>query len=73
MIKKMIYLDEDMDSALQRIAHSQGKSVSRIIREAIRSFFAKEEIYDLAKYEQRMAEYLGDPSTATPFREIMDK
>ena len=69
----MIYLDENMEAALERIAHAQRKSVSQIIREAILRFFQRKEYYDLAKYDQRMAEYLGKPSTAVPFREIMDK
>jgi len=73
MIKKMIYLDENMNVALQRIAHAQHKSVSRLIREAIHVFFKKEDIYDLAKYDERMAEYLGKPSSAVLFRGIMDK
>jgi len=73
MIKKMIYLDEEMNVALQRIAHAQHQSVSKVIRESIQLFFKKEEVYDLAKYDQRMAEYLGNPSSSVPFRAIMDK
>ena len=69
----MIYIEENMGLALERIAHSQHKSVSQIIREAIENFFKKKEVYDLAKYDQRMAEYLGSPSSAVPFRQIMDK
>jgi hypothetical protein len=73
MIKKMIYLDEGTDVSLRRIAHSRHTSVSQIIRDSIRSLFKKEEVYDLAEYDRRMAEYLGDPSSAVPFRDIMDK
>lgn len=73
MIKKMIYIDKSMDSALGRIANAQHKSVSQVIREAIAGYFTKKEVYDLAKYDERMAEYLGKPSTAVPFRDIMDK
>ncbi len=73
MIKKMIYLDPTMDKTLQRIAHQQHKSISQVIREAIQSFFQKKEIYNLVKYDERMADYLGNPSSAVPFRDIMDK
>jgi len=73
MIKKMIYIDETMASSLERIAHAQRRSVSAVIRNAIRSFFKAKEVYDLAKYDERMAEYLGSPSSAVPFRKIMDR
>ena len=73
MIKKMIYLDASMDQTLQRIAHVQHKSVSQVIRDAIERFFKDKEVYDLAVYDSRMAEYLGKPSSAVPFRDIMDK
>lgn len=73
MIKKMIYVDKVMDSALQRVAHVQHKSVAQIVREALDEFFKNKEVYDLAKYDQRMAEYLGKPSSAVPFRKVMDK
>lgn len=74
MIKKMIYLDARMETALERVAHAQRKSVSNVIREAIAYFFRnKKEIFDLVEYDRRMAEYLGKPSSATAFRDIMDK
>ena len=73
MIKKMIYVDKVTDSALKHVAHAQHKSVAQVIREALEEFFKKKEVYDLAKYDQRMAEYLGNPSSATPFRKVMDK
>jgi predicted transcriptional regulator len=73
MNKKMIYIDKVMDATLQRVAHAQHKSVAQVIREAIEEFFKKKEIYDLVEYDRRMAEYLGKPAAAVPFREIMDK
>ena len=74
MLKKMIYLDEKMGTALDLVAHAQHKSVSKVIREAIQFFFqSKKEIYDLTEYDRRMAEYLGNPSSSVPFRDIMDK
>ncbi len=73
MIKRMIYLDETTNSALYKIAHAKHKSVSQVIREAIASYFTKKDVYDLATYDERMAEYLGKPSSAVAFRDIMDK
>ena len=72
MIKKMIYLEEEMETALERIAQAQRKSVSQVIRDAINQLFQKKEIYDLVEYDRRMAEYLGNPSLAVPFRDVMD-
>lgn len=69
----MIYLEEDMEKSLKRIAHSENKSVSELIREAIQKLLHSEEYYDMAVYDKRMAEYLGNPSAAVPFRDIMDK
>ncbi|MBI4387034.1 MAG: CopG family transcriptional regulator [Elusimicrobia bacterium] len=72
MIKRMIYLEDSMAAALQRIARSENKSVSELVRQAIGKLFEGKEYYDLARYDERMAEYLGKPSSAAPFREIMD-
>lgn len=73
MVKKMIYIEEYMENALQRIAHIQNKSVSELIREAIRHLFHSREYYDIALYDKRMAAYLGNKSSAIKFRDIMDK
>lgn len=72
MVKKMIYIEEEMGKGLEHIARAEGKSVSEVIREAIRRMFKSKEYYDLALYDKRMAEYLGKPSAAVPFRDIMD-
>jgi hypothetical protein len=72
-IKKMIYIDRVMDQTLSRAAHAKHKSVSQLIREAIAKYLSQGEFADLAKLDQRMAEYLGKPSSAVPFRDIMDK
>lgn len=71
MVKKMIYLEEGMESGLARVARAENKSVSEVIREAIRRMFASKEYYDLALYDKRMAEYLGKPSSSVSFRDIM--
>ena len=73
MVKKMIYLEKEMDGALKRIAAAERTSVSEVIREAVRRLFHSREYHDLALYDRRMAEYLGDPSVAAPFREVMGK
>ena len=73
MIKKMIYLAEGMEKGLERIARAEHKSVSAVIRDAIEKLFRSKEYYDLAVYDQRMAEYLGKPGSAVPFRKIMDE
>jgi hypothetical protein len=74
VIKKMIYLEESMGIALGRVAQTQNKSISKIIREAISDFFKKNpEIYNLAEYDHRMAEYLGQPSVAVRFRDVVDR
>jgi predicted transcriptional regulator len=72
-VKKMIYLDRVMDQTLTRAAHAKHKSVSQMIREAIAKYLNQAEFADLAKLDARMAEYLGRPSTALSFRDIMDK
>ena len=72
MVKKMIYIEEGMADGLARIAGVERKSVSEVIREAIRRMLQSKEYHDLALYDQRMAEYLGKPSTALPFRDVMD-
>ena len=72
MVKKMIYLEDEMDSGLKRIARSENKSVSEVIRQAIKGLFRSKEYHDLLLYDSRMAEYLGKPSLAIPFRDIMD-
>lgn len=72
MVKKMIYLEESMGTGLDRIARAENKSVSEVIREAIRRLFRSKEYHDLAVYDRRMAEYLGRPSSAVPFRDVMD-
>lgn len=72
MVKKMIYLEEGMDRGLERIARVENKSVSELIREAIRRMFQSKEYFDLALYDKRMAEYLGKPSSAAAFRDVMD-
>ena len=72
MVKKMIYLEEGMDKGLERIARSENKSVSELIREAIRRMFQSKEYYDLAVYDKRMAEYLGKPASGVAFRDNMD-
>ena len=72
MVKKMIYLEAEMEKGLERIAHAENKSVSAVIREAIGYLFKRKEYYDLVVYDKRMAEYLGKPSSAVPFRDIMD-
>lgn len=72
MVKKMIYLEPEMQKTLERVAHAQNKSVSQVIREAIADLFRKKEVYDLVEYDRRMAEYLGNQSLATPFRGVMD-
>jgi len=71
-IKKMIYIDRVMDQTLTRAAHAKHKSVSQMIREAIAEYLNQKEFADLAKLDARMAEYLGKPSSAVPFRDIMD-
>jgi predicted transcriptional regulator len=71
-IKKMIYIDRVMDQTLTRAAHATHKSVSQMIREAIAKYLKQEEFADLAKLDERMAEYLGKPSSAVAFRDIMD-
>lgn len=73
MVKKMIYIEDEMVGALERIASAERTSVSEIIREAIRRLFHSKEYHDLALYDRRMAEYLGNPSVAAPFREVMGK
>lgn len=73
MIKKMIYVDRVMDQTLQRVSHVKHKSVSQLIRDALEAYFQNEEFADLAKLDARMAEYLGKPSSAVSFRDIMDK
>lgn len=73
MVKKMIYLEEGMERSLERIAQNENKSVSEVIRVAIRRLFQSKEYLDLALYDKRMAEYLGKPSSAVPFRDIMDE
>ena len=72
MIKKMIYLEEEADRDLRKIAEVERKSVSELIREAIRKLLRSQEYHDLVLYDKRMAEYLGKPSSAIPFREVMD-
>lgn len=72
MVKKMIYIEEEMEQSLKRVAQADDKSVSELIREAIRKLLLSKEYYNLAVYDQRMAEYLGKPSAAVPFRRIMD-
>lgn len=72
MVKKMIYLEEGMGGALERIARTENKSVSEVIREAIRRLFRDKEYHDLVLYDKRMAEYLGKPASAVAFRDIMD-
>lgn len=73
MVKRMIYLEEGMDKGLERIAQAENKSVSEVIRAAIRKLFRGREYYDLILYDKRMAEYLGRPPVAVPFRDVMDK
>lgn len=73
MVKKMIYLEENMEKGLARIARAENKSVSEIIREAVRRLFRSKEYHDLALYDKRMAEYLGKPALGVPFRDIMDE
>lgn len=73
MVKKMIYLEDEMERGLERIAHSENKSVSEVIRDAVRKLFQSKEYHDLAVYDKRMAEYLGKPSSAVRFRDVMDK
>lgn len=73
MVKKMIYIEEEMGKGLEHIARAEGKSVSEVIREAVRRLFRSREYYDLALYDKRMAEYLGKPSSAIAFREVMDR
>ena len=72
-VKKMIYIDRVMDQTLTRAAHAKHKSVSQMIREAIAEYLNQKEFVDLAKLDERMAEYLGKPTSAVPFRDIMDK
>lgn len=72
MVKKMIYLEAEMERGLERIAQAENKSVSELVREAVRALFQRKEYYDLAVYDRRMAEYLGKPSSAKPFRDVMD-
>ena len=72
MVKKMIYIEEEMASGLERIARAESTSVSAVIRAAISKLFQSKEYYDLALYDKRMAEYLGKPSSAVPFRDVMD-
>jgi predicted transcriptional regulator len=72
-VKKMIYIDRVMDQTLTRAAHAKHKSVSQMIREAIAKYLNQAEFADLAKLDARMAEYLGKPASAVPFRDIMDE
>lgn len=72
MVKKMIYLEEEMNRSLERIARADNKSVSELIREAIRKLLGSKEYHDLAVYDKRMAKYLGKPETAVPLRDIID-
>ena len=72
MVKKMIYIEEQMNRSLERIAQADNKSVSELIREAIRKLLGSKEYYDLAVYDRRMAEYLGKPDAAVPLRDIIN-
>ncbi len=72
MIKKMIYLNDDMARGLERVAAAERKSVSAVVRDAVDRLLKSAEYHDLVLYDQRMAEYLGKPSIAVPFRDVMD-
>ena len=71
MTKKMIYLEEGMQEDLERIAHSENKSVSQVIREAIKKLFQSKKHPNLEFYDKRMANYLAKPSAAASFRDVL--
>jgi plasmid stability protein len=55
LAKQTVYLDEDLRRALQAKAATEGKSVSRLVNEAVRQALG-EEAEDLAAFAAREAE-----------------
>lgn len=69
MVRKTVYLDDGMDIGIKRIARCENRSVSEVIREAIKRFLRGKEHRCFLRYDKRVARYLRNPSTAVPFRD----
>ncbi|MGI8427527.1 MAG: CopG family transcriptional regulator [Actinomycetota bacterium] len=41
MLRKQIYIDEDLDSRLKSMAVAEGRSAAAIVRDAVRAYLAR--------------------------------